>query len=165
MYRKECCVKSECVVISGLRFFWQNLSFRLLWRNAAVVRLLRIRHSPVRAARHSFEKNGCSGNRRKVASMLQLRLADTSLCQRCRLLQRMQAALTVSFMYPHADEQSTAFCQTLERLVLSEKKKRSLAITTFWFGRIVSCTCCIWKKEKISVFLRISKRKKVSKWD
>jgi len=47
------------------------------------------------------------------------------------LLQRMQAALTVSFMYPHADEQSTAFCQTLERLVLSEKKKRSLAITTF----------------------------------
>lgn len=146
-------------------FFWQNLSFRLLWRNAAVVRLLRIRHSPVRAARHSFKKIGCSGNRRKVASMLQLRLADTSLCQRCQLLQRMQAALTVSFMYPHADEQSTAFCQTLERLVLSEKKKRSLAITTFWFGRIVSCTCCTWKKEKISVFLRISKRKKVSKWD
>lgn len=56
MYRKECCVKSECVVISGLRFFWQNLSFRLLWRNAAVVRLLRIRHSPVRAARHSLKK-------------------------------------------------------------------------------------------------------------
>ena len=56
MYRKECCVKSECVVISGLRFFWQNLSFRLLWRNAAVVRLLRIRHSPVRAARHSFKR-------------------------------------------------------------------------------------------------------------
>ena len=56
-----------------------------------------------------LKENGYSGNRRKVTSLLQLRLADTSLCQRCRLLCRMQATLTVSFMYPHAGEHPPHF--------------------------------------------------------
>jgi len=112
-----------------------------------------------------LKENGYSGNRRKVASMLQLHLTDTSLCQRCRLLCRMQATLTVSFMYPRIQTNTHRILSNIGKTGSINKRKNQGCNYSILVSQKQFPFLCLHAYRMIenSFLLRISIKKGVAK--
>ena len=108
-----------------------KLSFRLLWRKYRTVRRMRMRHKACkghwefRFTFHSFWQPA------QIHIHVQMRLAGTSLCQRCRISDEILSAPNRPYHASVVDEQYSAFVKHWKDCFNSQKQNRYFRITVF----------------------------------